>query len=100
MKELEDLTELERLVLLACCDANRFSLSSHVQLEKITKRIVGVESKYIKKAIKLLLSNGFIRLDPVGRSRKTYQINKKGLVAATQIRDEITANQESTSTNT
>lgn len=89
MKELEDLTEFECVVLLACCDANRFSLNSHVQLEKITRRIKGVSGKYIKKAIKLLLSNSFIRIHPVGRSRKSYQLNKKGLIAGMKIRDEI-----------
>jgi len=33
MKELEDLTETEKAVLLACCDANNFSLGSHVPIE-------------------------------------------------------------------
>lgn len=89
MKELEDLTEAERVVLLACCDANRFSLNSHVQLATITKRIKGLPGNYIKKVIKLLLSNGFIRLHPVGRSKKTYQLNRKGLNAGMQIRDEM-----------
>ena len=89
MKELEDLTEAERLVLLACCDANKFSLSSHVQLETITRRIKGLSGKYVKKVIKLLLSNGFIRLHPVGRSKKTYQLNRKGLNAGIQIRAEL-----------
>jgi len=37
MKELEDLTETEKAVLLACCDANNFSLGSHVPIEAIAK---------------------------------------------------------------
>ena len=39
MKELEDLNAFEKAVLLTCCDANNYSLSSHVPIEAITKRL-------------------------------------------------------------
>ncbi len=39
MKELKDLTRIERMVLLAFCDANNWSLSSHFPIEAVKRRV-------------------------------------------------------------
>ncbi len=84
MKELEDLDEDEKIVLLACYDANKGSLRSRVPIEAITRRIKILPSSYKKKAIKLLRSNGFIFKHPSGR-KMTYQLTKKGLKAGYKL---------------
>jgi len=89
MKELEDLTEIEKAVLLACCDANNFSLGSHVPIEAIKRRIGGIEgknkAKYINNVITKLLSNGFIIKKPT-KNQTTYQLSKKGLEACNKLK--------------
>lgn len=85
MKELEDLTILEREVLLVFCDANIFSLSSHIPLEAVKRRLRDLSPKLVKKAINLLLTNGFIMKHPT-RHRITYQLTKKGLHSGNQIK--------------
>ncbi len=78
MKELEDLTETEKAVFLACCDANNFSLRSHVPIEAIAKRIQDyVSGRYFNKAIRVLLSNGFIRKHPT-KGKTTYELTRNG----------------------
>ncbi len=85
MKELEDLKEDEKAVLLACCYANKFSLSSHVPIEGITKIIKTLPSTYVKKAIKTLLSNAFIIRSPT-RGKMTYRLSKYGLKAGNKLK--------------
>ncbi len=88
MKELRDLTRIERMILLAFCDANNWSLSSHVPLEAVKRRIKNINPKVINKVIKLLNSNGFIIKHPT-RHRITYHLSKKGLQAGNQINSEL-----------
>ncbi len=88
MKELEDLNTFERAVLLACCKANNYSLGSHVPLGAITRKIRGVSHKYIKKVMKLLVSNGFVITHPTRRN-VTYQMSKKGLEAGNILKKEL-----------
>jgi len=86
MKELEDLTETEKTVLFVCCDANNFSLGSHIPIEAITKRVKKeIRSKYIKISIKKLISNGFIIKHPT-RGKMTYQLSKMGLKAGYKLK--------------
>ena len=88
MKELKDLTTIEQEVLLTFCDANNFSLGSHVPLEAVARRLRNLSSKLTKKTIKTLLSNGFIMKHPT-RHNITYQLSKKGLQAGNQIESEF-----------
>lgn len=86
MKELEDLTETEKAVLLACCDANNFSLGSHVPIEAIAKRVQDyVSGKFFKKAIRVLLSNGFIIKHPT-RGKITYSLSRDGRDAGYKLK--------------
>ena len=78
MKELEDLTETEKVVLLVCCNVNNFSLGSHIPIEAIK---IGVKkeirSKYVKISIKKLISNGFIIKHPT-RGKQHTNLVKRG----------------------
>lgn len=86
MKELEDLTEIERAVLLACCNANNFSLGSHVSIERIMRRLdKKIQRKYAKKDFKKLISNGFIVKHPT-RGSMTYELSPKGLKAGNKLK--------------
>ncbi len=85
MKELKDLTTIEQEVLLTFCDANNFSLSSHVPLEAVSRRLRNLSSKLAKKAIKTLLTNSFIMKHPT-RHKITYQLTRKGLHSGNQIK--------------
>lgn len=85
MKELEDLTDTEKTVLLAFCDANELSLSSRVPIEAIAKRVQDIVSgRYLTKAKKTLLSNWFIKKHP-SRRKMTYQLTRKGLDAGRRL---------------
>jgi len=65
MKELEDLTDVQKTVLVAFCDANKWSLSSHIPLEAIKNKVRKLNPKRAKKAISVLVSNGFIMKHPL-----------------------------------
>jgi predicted transcriptional regulator len=88
MKELEDLTDIEKAVLLACCDANGFSLGSHVPIEAIKRKLHNIQAKYLNKAEKKLLANGFIVRHPT-RNQMTYQLTKKGLEAGNKLKEDF-----------
>jgi len=88
MKELEKLTETEKSVLLACYDANNFSLSSHVPKEAIMRRLRNLNPKYRKKAFNVLLSSGFILKKPTGK-KITYGLTKKGLTAGNRLKEDF-----------
>ena len=83
MEELEDLNAIERSILLSCCDANKFSLGSHVPIEAI-KRKTKINPKDVKRILKTLVSNCFISKHPT-RGAMTYQLTKKGMIAGNQI---------------
>lgn len=86
MKELKDLTETEKAVLLVCCNANNFSLGSHIPIEAIKKGVKKeIRSKYVKISIKKLVSNGFIIKHPT-RGKITYQLSRKGLKSGYKLK--------------
>ncbi len=87
LKNLNDLTEFEQFVLLVCCIANKFSLSSHVPQEAVIKRIRNIDGKMIKKALKSLKSNDFIGLHPT-KGGLTIQLTRKGLEAGNILKEE------------
>ncbi len=87
MKEFEDLTPLECRILLRFCKANNYSLSSHVPKEAVNLNIRGVHPKHIKRAVKLLISNGFITKHPTGR-QTTYNLSIKGLRGGNILKNE------------
>ncbi len=89
MDDDNDLTPYEKAVLFACCDANNFSLHSHVPPEYVRKRIKNIPAKYIKKAFKTLFAKGYILKHPARRSGMTIQLTKKGLQVGLVILDEI-----------
>ncbi|MHA1755793.1 MAG: hypothetical protein ACTSVV_03415 [Promethearchaeota archaeon] len=88
MKTLKDLNNFEKDVLLAICDANNFSTTSHVPIEAIMRRINRPQLKYFKKTFKTLLTNGFVQKHPVGRSRVTFNLTTKGKKAGMKISEQ------------
>lgn len=84
MKELDDLNEAEEVVLFIACQVLNYSLSAHVPKKAITNKIKNMHPKYLKKAFKSLISNGFLRLHPSGRN-PTYQLTRKGMKAGNII---------------
>ena len=87
MKELEDLTDAERSVLMMSYLTLGKSLHCHQPKESILNRIIKMDPKLKKKAFNKLITNGFLRKQPTGRST-TYELTRKGLKAADKhIRD-------------
>ena len=87
MKELEDLTFAEKSVLARSYLTLDRSLHCHQPKLKILKKVVNMNPRLKKKAFDKLVSNGFLRKHPAGRST-TYELTKKGLKAADKhIRD-------------
>ena len=84
MKELEDLTDVQKTVLVAFCDANKWSLSSHIPKEAIKGKVKKLNPKRVKKAISVLVSNGFIMKHPT-KHKITYQLSQKGLKGGNQL---------------
>ena len=87
LKELEDLSGYEKYVLLECCEILDWSLHSRLALQYFTKRINKSQQKYVKKAIKTLVSSGFISQHPSGRTM-TYQLTIDGRDAGLLIKKE------------
>lgn len=88
MTDLEDLSEDEKSVLLACCDANNFSLGSHVPKEAIMRKLQKLNPKYKKKAFNKLLSKGLIFKHPTKR-QATYQLSKYGLNIGNNLKEDF-----------
>jgi hypothetical protein len=88
MKTFEELTRYEKTVLLACGKANNFSLSSHVPIGYIRKKIEKKQQIYVKKIMKILVSSGFILESPAGRN-KTYKLSRDGLKACKLLKEEL-----------
>jgi len=88
MKELEELNTFEKRVLLACCEANEFSLGSHVSIKKIRKKIDKKQQKYLKKAMRTLISSGFVLEHPT-RGEMTYRLSRDGRNACFIIKKEF-----------
>lgn len=82
MKTFEELTDLERSILLIWGNELDFSTTAHHQREKIMKRIdkilPKIKNKDKARANKNLINSGFIIRNPTGRS-KTYKLSPYGL---------------------
>lgn len=91
MKELEELNTFEKTVLIACCKANGYSLSSHVPLGYIRKKIAKNHQKYFKKAFKTLVSSGFVIQHPASRN-VTYALSPDGLKAGYVLKKKFETN--------
>lgn len=88
MKDLSELNEFQKNVLLVFCDATNFSLHSHVPIEAITKRFKkDISSKKVKKTIYFLVRNGFITEHPSGSM--TYEPTRKGLDSGRIVQKEL-----------
>jgi predicted transcriptional regulator len=92
MKTFEELTRLEKSVLLIWGNELNFSTRNHRQIEKINKRIGAnlpeIPHKDRKRINKTLLNSGFIVKHPTGRS-KTYCLSPDGLKCCNIIKREI-----------
>ncbi len=88
MKEFEELNDLERIVLLASYDANNSSLSSHVPIQAIRRRINKSQHRHFKKAFDVLVKSGFILNKPT-RRKMTYGLTTKGLRYGNILKDDI-----------
>lgn len=82
MKEIDDLTEAEEVVLFMACQVLNYSLSAHVPKKAITNKIKDLDPKYLRKSFKSLVSNYFLVEHPTSRST-TYGLTKKGIEAGT-----------------
>ena len=80
MKELDDLTEAEEVVLFMACQVLDYSLSAHVPKKAITNKIKDLHPKYLRKAFNSLLSNGFLVEHPARRNI-TFGLTRKGMKA-------------------
>ena len=88
MTDLEDLSEDEKSVLLACCDANDFSLGSHVPKEAIMRKLQKLNPKYRRKAFKKLLTKGLISKHPTKR-QTTYELSRNGLQIGNKLKEDF-----------
>ncbi len=88
MKDLKDLNRYEKIVLSACGKANKYSLGSHRSIEIIRKKINPKQQKYVNKAMKTLVSSGFIIQHPTSR-KTTYGLSPKGLNACNLLKGEL-----------
>ena len=87
MKELKDLTDAEKSVLIVSYFKLDKSLSCHQPKQKIFKGITNIKPNLRNRAFKSLVSNGFLREHPT-KGNTTYNLPLKGLKAANQhIRD-------------
>ena len=84
MKELDDLNEAEEVVLFIACQVLDYSLSAHVPKKAITNKIRNMPPKYLRRAFKSLISNGFLVEHPTG-GNITYELSPKGLKAGNII---------------
>lgn len=88
MKDFKNLTRFEKIVLFACGKANNFSLSSHVAIGYIRKKLKAKYHKYFKKIMKILVSSGFILEHPTRRNT-TYSLSPDGKKACDKFKDEL-----------
>ena len=84
MKELDELTEVEKSVLIVSSIKLNHSLKCHQPKQVILKGIINMNPKIRNKAFKSLVSNGFLVIHPTGRST-TYELTQKGLVAVDKL---------------
>ncbi len=91
MKKLEALNTFEKTVLNACCNANNYSLSSHVPKGFIRKKMAKNQQKYFNRAFKTLISSGFIIQRPTSRN-VTYALSPNGLKAGNLLKKEFETN--------
>ena len=91
MKTFEELTDLEKSVLLIWGNELNFSTRSHYPIERINRRIDaiidGILTKDRKRIIKTLINSGFIVRHPTGGS-KTYNLSPYGLRCCNIIKRE------------
>lgn len=87
MKEFEDLTQIERRILVRFCQANNYSLSSHVPIQAVNLIVKGVHPKHIKRVVKMLISSGFVLKHPT-RNQMTYKISIDGLKGGNILKNE------------
>lgn len=80
-KELEDLTDAEKSVLLMSYTTLNKSIGCHQPKQRVFKKIVNMKHRVKDKAFKTLISNQFLRKHPTGRNT-TYQLTPKGKAAA------------------
>jgi len=92
LKTFEELTNLEKSVLLIWGKELNFNTKIHHQIEKITKRLDAILPEIIhkdkKRINKMLINSGFIVRHSTGRS-KTYQLSPYGLKCCNILKHEI-----------
>jgi hypothetical protein len=91
MKSFEELTTLEKSVLLIWGNELNFNTKNHRQIEKINKRITanlpGIKQKDKKRINNTLITSGDVVQHPTGRS-KTYGLSLEGLKCCNIIKRE------------
>ncbi len=88
MKELKDLNNVQKSVLMGFGYMNKFSLGAHNPKEPVIKKLNRkMNPKHVKKAFQFILSNGFIKKHPTCR-KTTYELTEKGLKACNELKKE------------
>jgi len=88
MKTFEELNNYEKAVLSACGKANKYSLRSHTPIGYIRKKIEKKQRPFVNKAMKKLVSSGFI-LEHKARRNITYGLSPDGLKACNILKKEL-----------
>lgn len=81
LKELEDLTDAEKSILVISYSTLNKSINCHQPKQRIFKKVINMKHRVKNKAFDSLVSNGFLREHPTSRNT-TYQLTLKGLKAA------------------
>ncbi|MHA1195764.1 MAG: hypothetical protein ACTSRH_04420 [Promethearchaeota archaeon] len=84
MKELEDLTDVEKAVLVVACKKLNGSTNCHQTRQRILKGVQNVRPRLKNKAFQSLVSNGFLREHPT-KGSTTYNLTQKGLISAYKL---------------
>ena len=84
LKSFEDLDPDEKIVLAVICKTNNLSLKAHTPPEKILRRVRIKGRRYAKKALHILITNGFVIEHPT-RGGVTLQLSKKGQIACKKL---------------
>jgi len=98
MKTFEELTNLEKSVLLIWGKELDYSTTAHFPIQRIKKKIQStlqdiriqnkkIQDKDIRRANKTLINSGFIIKHPTGRST-TYHLSPEGLRCCNILREE------------
>ncbi len=91
MKTFEELTDLEKSVLLVWGKELDYTTTARYPMQKIKKKLLttlpDIKDKDLRRINKTLISSGFITKQPSGRN-PTYHLSREGLRCCNILKDE------------